>query len=105
MVIQKVINNNIVSACDDMGREVVVMGRGLGFGVKPGMGVDESKIEKVFRIESGGVGEKFRELLSNIPSEHAEISDDIISYAESALKLADLVFCLSPYMIDWMIVS
>ena len=56
MVIQKVINNNIVSACDDMGREVVVMGRGLGFGVKPGMGVDESKIEKVFRIESGGVG-------------------------------------------------
>ena len=87
MVIQKVINNNIVSACDDMGREVVVMGRGLGFGVKPGMGVDESKIEKVFRIESGGVGEKFRELLSNIPSEHAEISDDIISYAESALKL------------------
>ena len=36
MVIQKIINNNIVSAVDGEGREVVVMGRGLGFGMKPG---------------------------------------------------------------------
>ena len=36
MVIEKVINNNIVSAYDEDGREVVIMGRGIGFGVKPG---------------------------------------------------------------------
>ena len=50
MLIEKVINNNIVSAFDDTGREVVVMGRGLGFGVRPGQPVNEKKIEKVFRI-------------------------------------------------------
>ena len=32
MIIDKVINNNIISAYDSEGREVVVMGRGLGFG-------------------------------------------------------------------------
>ena len=30
MLIEKIINNNIVSAVDSKGREVVVMGRGLG---------------------------------------------------------------------------
>ena len=37
MVIEKVINNNIVSAVDEEGREAVVMGRGIGFRAKPGM--------------------------------------------------------------------
>ena len=35
MTIEKVINNNIVSAFDETGREVVVMGRGIGFGNRP----------------------------------------------------------------------
>ena len=43
MRIEKVINNNIVSAFDDTGRELVLMGRGLGFGGRPGQPVDEKK--------------------------------------------------------------
>ena len=46
MLVEKVINNNIVSAFDDTGKELVVMGRGLGFGARPGQPVDEKKIEK-----------------------------------------------------------
>lgn len=87
MVIQKVINNNIVSACDETGREVVIMGRGLGFGAKPGKAVDDSRVEKIFRIESSGLTEKFKELLAKMPLEHVEISNDIISRAKSILKL------------------
>ena len=34
--IEKVINNNIISARDDKGVELVVMGRGIGFDKKPG---------------------------------------------------------------------
>lgn len=45
MLIEKIINNNIVSAVDSKGREVVVMGRGLGFGMKPGRQIQENKIE------------------------------------------------------------
>lgn len=87
MTVEKVINNNIVSAYDETGREVVVMGRGIGFGVKAGAAINSSKIEKVFRIKSQSVAEQFKELLANMPLEHAQISNDIISYAKSTLKL------------------
>ena len=87
MTVEKVINNNIVSAYDETGREVVVMGRGIGFGVKAGAVINQSKIEKIFRIKSQSVAEQFKELLANMPLEHAQISNDIISYAKSTLKL------------------
>lgn len=87
MVIQKVINNNIISAYDESGREVVVMGCGLGYGMKPGRAVAEDKIEKVFHIKSESVAEQFKELLRNMPLEHVQISNDVISYAKKDLKL------------------
>lgn len=87
MVIDKIINNNIVSAFDDTGKEVVVMGRGIGFGKKAGCEIKKDQIEKVFRIKSQTLAEQFKELLANMPLEHARISNDIISYAESELKL------------------
>lgn len=87
MVIYKIINNNIVSAFDDTGKEVVVMGRGIGFGKKAGCEIQKDQIEKVFRIKSQTLAEQFKELLANMPLEHARISNDIISYAESELKL------------------
>lgn len=59
MLIEKIINNNIVSAVDSKGREVVVMGRGLGFGMKPGRQIQENKIEKVF-------GSKVRHLQNSL---------------------------------------
>ncbi len=46
MTIEKVINNNIVSAFDETGREVVVMGRGIGLGNRPGAKDPEDKIER-----------------------------------------------------------
>ena len=84
---KKVINNNIVSVIDEEGREAVIMGRGLGFGTKPGAPVQESKIEKVFRIESPNLADQFQELLAHMPMEHVEVSGDIISYAKKHLKL------------------
>ena len=87
MVIDKIINNNVVSAFDDTGKEVVAMGRGLGFGKKSGSRISEEQIEKIFRIKSQTLAEQFKELLANMPLEHARISNDIISYAENELKL------------------
>lgn len=87
MRIEKVINNNIVSAFDDTGREIVVMGKGLGFGVRPGQPVNEKKIEKEFRIKSRDTADKLKELLADMPLERAQISADIISYAKSSLNL------------------
>lgn len=87
MVIDKIINNNIISAYDEQGKEVVIMGRGIGFGQKPGKPVDTSKIEKVYQIKNQTVAEQFKELLSNMPLEHIQISNDIIAYAKKHLQL------------------
>lgn len=66
MVIDKIINNNIVSAFDETGLEVVIMGRGIGFQRKRG---------------------QLKELLAKMPLEQVQISNEIISYAKKTMKL------------------
>ena len=87
MVIDKIINNNIVSAFDEKGLEVVIMGRGIGFQMKRGQEVPAEKIEKVFRIENEKLSRQFQEILENIPLEHMQITSDIISYARKNLNV------------------
>ena len=86
MKIVKVINNNIVSTCDEDGREIVVMGRGIGFKAREGSVIDQEKIEKVFRLDSQNTMDRFKEILVNLPMEHVQISAEIISYAKSVLN-------------------
>ena len=86
MKIVKVINNNIVSTCDEDGREIVVMGRGIGFKAREGSVIDQEKIEKVFRLDSQNTMDRFKEMLVNLPMEHVQISAEIISYAKSVLN-------------------
>lgn len=86
MKIDKIINNTIVSAIEADGKEVVIMGRGLGFGMKPGKEIPEGKIEKVFRLDSQNSTDKFKELLANLPLEHIQASTEIINYAKSVLN-------------------
>ena len=86
MKISRIINNNVVSTCDEEGREVIVMGRGVGFKAKEGSTIDEDKIEKVFRLDSQNTMDKFKELLVNLPMEYVQISAEIISYAKEVLN-------------------
>ena len=86
MKIDKIINNNIVSAIEGDGKEVVVMGRGIGFGAKPGREIPEKKIEKIFRLDSQNNVDKLKELLANLPLEHIQASTEIINYAKSVLN-------------------
>lgn len=52
IIIEKVINNNIISAYEKSGAEVIVMGRGIGFKKKQGEVVPADQISKIFRIKS-----------------------------------------------------
>ena len=65
MKISKVINNNVLSAFDENGQEVVLMGRGLGFKAKTGDDIDESRVQKVFCIENSALSRQFQEMISN----------------------------------------
>ncbi|MBU8917846.1 BglG family transcription antiterminator LicT [Neobacillus sp. 114] len=94
MKIAKVINNNVISVMDEQNKELVIMGRGIAFQKRPGDVVDESKIEKVFRLENKDVSEKFKTLLYEIPLEYMAVSEEIINYAKVKLgkKLNDSIY-------------
>lgn len=87
MRIDKIINNNIVSVRDHQGIEMVAMGRGLGFGRKPGDEIDDKVVEKIFRLNNMNDMEHFKELLASLPLEHIRLSADIITYARESLCL------------------
>lgn len=44
--VKKPINNNILRVVDPTGCELIVTGRGLGFGAKPGYKLDAGKVER-----------------------------------------------------------
>lgn len=87
MEIKKIINNNIVSSVDRDGRELVIMGRGIGFGKKPGQQIDEESVEKVFRMDNKDSLEQFEELLTDLPLEYVQLSNDIISYTKASIGI------------------
>ncbi len=84
MKIEKVINNNVVSALED-GREVVVMGRGIGFQVRAGMEIPEAQIEKVFRLDNPSTMDQFKSLVKKLPPERLKISAEVIQYAKGVM--------------------
>lgn len=81
MKIEKVINNNVVSALED-GREVVVMGKGIGFQLRAGMDIPNELIEKVFRLNNPGIMDQFKSLVQKLPPERLQISAEVIQYAK-----------------------
>lgn len=85
MTIERIINNNVVSAFDKNQREVVIMGRGIAYKKRPGDIVDEKKIEKTFILNNQDEVGKFSELLKLLPLEHLEVSSDIIDYAKQVM--------------------
>ena len=87
MRIEKVINNNVISALDDQGREIVAMGRGIGFQKKSGQEIKAAQVEKIFHLGSPDLQARFQELLANMPMECVQVSDEIISYAKSHLSM------------------
>ena len=80
------INNNIVSSVDEKGREVILRGKGIGFGKKPHDVIDDDQIEKIYRISGHSEMSKLETLMSELPKEYIELSTEIIDYAKGALK-------------------
>lgn len=54
MIVQKVLNNSLVLSTDDDNREVIVMGKGIGFNSRPGEEIAPEKIEKLFVTQTLG---------------------------------------------------
>lgn len=85
MVIRKIMNNNVVFVKDKEKRELILVGSGIGFKMKPGMKVDESKIEKTFVVCKSTEQKRLVELLQKISVSDFKIADYIIKYAEASI--------------------
>ncbi len=85
MLIEKVINNNTVVTRDNNNREIVLMGKGIGFCRSKGDAVDEKKIEKRFEPVNAQQADQFSQLVRSVPKEHLRTSLDIIEHAQSVL--------------------
>ncbi|WP_291735262.1 BglG family transcription antiterminator LicT [Clostridium sp.] len=94
MKIDKIINNNLIRTFDNNGKEILLMGCGLGFQKKIGDTIDRSKIEKIYAIENKNDSNKLMNLLSEIPLEYIQVSNEIISYAKYSLgkRLNDNIY-------------
>lgn len=93
MVIEKVLNNNVVVVREN-NVEKIVMGRGLAFQKKPGDEFDEALIDKTFILTNQKAANRFQELIVDIPVEHIELAEEVISYAQmrTGKKLNDMIY-------------
>lgn len=95
-VIRK-INNNAAVAQDRNGREMVVMGRGVGFGVMPYELTDLSRIYRTFY----DVDPRYFDALADLPQNVVLASADIVEQAEISLGgelNANLAFTLADHI-------
>ncbi|MBY0757310.1 PRD domain-containing protein [Clostridium sardiniense] len=95
MIINKILNNNVVTVILNC-EEAVVMGRGIGFQKKSGESIDEEKIEKIFKMENEKSNEKFKQLMIETPPEYLSMTKEIVAIAEKELgiELGELIYIL-----------
>lgn len=83
MKIHKVINNNIVVILDEFDKELILMGRGIGFRKHPGDEFDECMIEKKFTLSASEKIDHLSDLFNEIPIQEI---DAAVTIMDTALK-------------------
>lgn len=91
--IDKIINNNLIRSNKD-GKEVLIMGKGIGFKKVKGDLIDESLIERIYVIEGKEKRNHLEKLISKIPYQYIQTTNKIIIYATNSLgkKLDDTIW-------------
>lgn len=87
LLVKKVFNNNILLAQDQDLLEVILMGKGIGFGLKPGDKPDQGKVDKVFKIASEELQNQFVKIVNDIPANHLDLTEKVLNYAQDQLKV------------------
>ena len=82
MKVIKILNNNLVFARDDNGREVIVKGPGIGFHASDT--VDESRIGQVFYPQEKQNIQQIQEFLLSIPAEYLNFVQDFVDSIKAA---------------------
>ncbi|WEO76882.1 PRD domain-containing protein [Cryobacterium sp. SO2] len=87
MIVRRVLNNNVVDGLDDSLQEVIVFGKGLGFNSKPGELIDETMIEKIFRLDDAAASRHFASIVGSIPADILSATADLVTRAREELRV------------------
>lgn len=93
MIATKIFNNNSIVSMNDKGEEIILVGGGIGFGIRKNDEIDERKIEKVFCLEKE-TNYKFQSIVRNTPLQYILAADQIITYIKknSSKKINDFIY-------------
>ncbi|MBE6476498.1 MAG: PRD domain-containing protein [Propionibacteriaceae bacterium] len=83
MEVLRVFNNNVVLARDELGREVVVTGRGVGFKKKSGDPVDPARVARRFVPARNALS--VGEVIADIPIERISLIEQVFAHATREL--------------------
>lgn len=94
MIVKKILNNNTLISQNSAGKQVLLMGKGISFGVKNGDAVPMQRVERSFILQNKDTVNKFTELLIDVPMDHILISEKIINYAKEnlAYSLNEIIY-------------
>jgi beta-glucoside operon transcriptional antiterminator len=97
----RVFNNNVVLARDDVGRDVILTGRGLGYQARPGRDVDPLAVQRTFVPVDGRDPDHLAELLASIPPEHIQLVGEALTEVgldDTVLRNPALVVALADHI-------
>ncbi|OWA36579.1 PtsGHI operon antiterminator [Saccharibacillus sp. O16] len=78
MLVSKVLNNNVIIADDPHYGEVVVIGKGIGFGRTESDPIDSEAAEKMFILRSRREQEQYKQLLPQVDEKLIEVMNEAI---------------------------
>lgn len=86
-IIQKVLNNNVLIAEHDEFQEVVLIGKGIGFGKKKGDSISNETVEKMFVLKNALEQEQYKKLLPYIDEKIIGVIADCIAHISMKVGL------------------
>lgn len=79
-IIKKILNNNVVIATHSTYHEVVLIGKGIGFGKNQGDEITQNMAEKIFVLRNEREQEQYKVLLTSLDESFIEVMNDIIDH-------------------------
>lgn len=94
MEIVRVLNTNAVVTVDKNKREIIVTGPGLGFRKKKGDSLDETLIDKTYKLQSNEDSRKLQEFVMAVSEEYLDIVEKVVEEARKSegLKVKDTLY-------------
>ena len=84
ILVVKVLNSSVVLV-EEEGIEKIVLGKGIGFGKKPGDTIDDERVDKIF-LEKNIKLSYITDLAKEVPFQFFQITKEIITLAENNLN-------------------